>query len=133
MSFMVAGGLLKLKECHRLLLVLTHGLVTSPFAYMSMSPVVILSTAKVTRFMSINGTYCAGVKYISASFSSVSLDLIGNPGLTKELVGGNGALWKYGSGPRFYGTIARHFKACAGCKSMLKTRKAINTHISNYS
>ena len=130
---MVVGGSVNVKEYHSLLLVLTNGLfMTWPFAYTCLSPVAILSTAKVALFMSANGTYSAGVKYVSASFSSVSLDLIGNAGLTQELVGGNGSLRKYGSGPRFDGTIARHFQACAGCKSMLKTRRSINTYISDH-
>ena len=130
---MVVGGSVKVKECHLFLLAFINGLfIRSPFAYMSMSPIVILSTAKVTRFMSVNGTYSAGVKYVSGSFRLVSVDLIEKPDLTQELVGGNGALWKYGSGPRFDGTIARHFKACAGCKPILKTRESINTYISNH-
>lgn len=51
------------------------------------------------------------MKYIDGSSNSVSLDSIKKPELTQQLSGGNGGLWKYGSGPpRLDGIIALHFR-----------------------
>lgn len=50
------------------------------------------------------------MKYIDGPSNLVSLDSIKEPELTQQLSGGNDGLWKYGSGPRFGGVIARHFK-----------------------
>lgn len=69
---MVVGGSVNVREYHSLKLVLTNGLfMTWPFACTCLSPVAILSTAKVTLFIPANGTYNAGVKYADHSVQLV--------------------------------------------------------------
>lgn len=58
--------------------------------------------------MFVKGVYVARMKYINGSSRQVSLDSSRIPGLTQQSFGGKGGLWKYGSGPRLDGTIARH-------------------------
>lgn len=60
--------------------------------------------------MFVKGVYIARMKYINGSSRQVSLDSSRIPGLTQQSFGGKGGSWKYGSGPRLDGTIARHLE-----------------------